>query len=142
MIENNRNEFKGVLFNIINSPAFIIVVFSMLFYITVASYYINFFNRLSLPFYTLNLPFSFYINAGYSLSGIIFYVAAFFLVFFIFLIPDKFLILPHLENASDNLKLNLFHLFGLTVLLAWVFILLSLSEFSIPFAFKNYFFVA
>lgn len=50
----------------ITQPIILPLIISVLFYIIVSNFYINFYDGLSLPFYTLNLPLTFYLNAGYN----------------------------------------------------------------------------
>ncbi|MCX6679574.1 MAG: hypothetical protein NTX42_04295 [Methanothrix sp.] len=58
----------------LNQPVFITLLLTSIFYIVVSIYYISFFNRLSLPFYTLNLPLSFYLSAGNDILNIILFI--------------------------------------------------------------------
>ena len=44
------------IISLITTPVYSILILSVIFYILVANYYINYFNRLSLSFFTLNLP--------------------------------------------------------------------------------------
>jgi hypothetical protein len=64
----------SVLFYL-NQPTYITLLFTAIFYIIIATYYISFFNRLSLPFIALNLPLTFYLSAG-------FYVLRFLYIFY------------------------------------------------------------
>jgi len=70
-------------------PVYVTLILSALFYVIISCYYISFFNKLSLPFYTLNLPLTFYIAAGTAVLKV--------LLISIMLIPAIYLLYRGLE---------------------------------------------
>lgn len=62
-------------------PTIIIALISAIFYIFISDYYISYFNRLSIPFYTLDLPLSFYL---YAANQILF--SSFFLILILYIV--------------------------------------------------------
>ena len=69
----------------IAQPTYLPILITALFYLIISNYYINYFNRLSLPFYTLNLPLTFYLFAGWQLLNVIFALSSLTLAFLIFI---------------------------------------------------------
>lgn len=123
MEDKIKNKFLEILAN----STFITLSISVMFYIIIASYYINFFNRLSLPFSLLELPFSFYLNAGYNLLGIIFYILCILTPFVFFFLPDKYQNFPEIERFSDRLILKFFYFGSFVIILIWLNLLYVFS---------------
>ncbi|OPY55085.1 MAG: hypothetical protein A4E48_00155 [Methanosaeta sp. PtaU1.Bin060] len=55
-------------------PTIIIALVTSIFYTSISGYYIAYFKRLSIPFYTLDLPFTFYLNAGNGILYALYYL--------------------------------------------------------------------
>jgi hypothetical protein len=49
-------------------PSYIIALGTILFYLIVSEYYVSYFQRLSIPFYTLELPLTFFLYAGHWIA--------------------------------------------------------------------------
>jgi hypothetical protein len=45
-------------------PTFVLAFGTAIFYIIISEYYVSYFQRLSIPFQTLDLPLTFYLSAG------------------------------------------------------------------------------
>ncbi len=67
--EDNDPPLKkvGLIISYLNQPTYITLLITIIFYVIISTYFINYFDRLALPFYTLNLPLSFYLDAGYNI---------------------------------------------------------------------------
>lgn len=65
--EKNLLAYYDKIISFITQPISVPIIITAAFYLIIANYYVNFFERLSLPFFTLNLPLDFYLNAGYYL---------------------------------------------------------------------------
>lgn len=70
---------EGLLFYL-NQPTYITLLVTITFYLVVSIYFINYFDRLALPFYTLNFPLSFYLNAGHGILKASLYILINFLL--------------------------------------------------------------
>lgn len=103
-------------------PTIIIALISAIFYIFISDYYISYFNRLSIPFYTLDLSLTFYLYAAKQIL-----LALFIMVSIIYLIDSALLIE---KNYSKNKSYrNLFCLIvcWISLIVAYV---LFLSQFK------------
>lgn len=78
----------------INQPTYLTILLTVLFYIIVSSYYVNYFNRLSIPFNALNLPFTFYLESGYNLLLVI--------IFFILIVIISLISLSMLAESKKE----------------------------------------
>jgi hypothetical protein len=58
----------------LNQPTYITLLFTIIFYIITSTYFVNYFDRLALPFHTLNLPLTFYLNAGQNILKALVYI--------------------------------------------------------------------
>jgi hypothetical protein len=70
-------------FNRLMEPSYIIALGTIFFYLIVSEYYISYFQRLSIPFYTLELPFAFFLYAGH-------WIAYSFLILILFIVILRF----------------------------------------------------
>lgn len=57
-----------------SEPAVMIAFITATFYIFISSYYISYFQRLSISFHALDLPFTFYLKAGNSILYVLYYL--------------------------------------------------------------------
>lgn len=55
----------------LNHPTYVTILITASLYIVISAYYASYFYRLSLPFNMLNLPYTFYLNAGYGILIVI-----------------------------------------------------------------------
>ena len=61
----------------------VLVVISSLFYLVLANYYISYYNTLSFPFFTLDFPLTFVLNAGYVFLSFLFYLFMYIIIGFL-----------------------------------------------------------
>lgn len=118
-----------------NQPAYILGLITVLFYVFLSIYYVSFFNRLSLPFYTLNLPLSFYIfAAGIFISNILYIIFPLVLVlagYYSFIVLGQKVLAyenidNHYKNNSIDKLLGMLGLFMIIILsIIGAFILLT-----------------
>lgn len=69
-----KSWFDKIRFSNLAEPAIIVVITTAFFYMVVAGYYISYYKRLSISFYSLDLPLTFYLYAGNSIIYSIFWV--------------------------------------------------------------------
>jgi len=75
--DKTKDKQKDMLYKIklyIAQPAIFALITTALFYMIITTYYINYFNRFSLPFFTLNLPLNFYLDAANNILLFMFYL--------------------------------------------------------------------
>lgn len=77
------------------------LLMTAIFYLIVSEYYISYFNTLSIQFYSLDLPFSFYLFAGYTIIGTI--ISLIFIILFIFI---AYLELNRFLKSRDKVALS------------------------------------
>lgn len=117
----------SVIFHL-NQPTYITLLFTAIFYIIISTYYISFFNRLSLPFYVLNLPLAFYLNAGFYILKII--------IFILLIIPTIYLICKFFNNLFvTSIRLNT--VLSMTILKRQTFFLRLLEKMLYPYRYTN-----
>lgn len=69
-----------------SQPVIIVVLFSVMFYLIISFYYFSYFKRLSVPFFILNLPITFYQDAGRIILTALFNIAQFTIPIFVIII--------------------------------------------------------
>jgi hypothetical protein len=83
-------EHDNRILSFITQPVIFPLIITALFYIIVANYYISFFNRLSLPFFSLNLPLTFYLNSGFLIISFIMFASIIFILIYNTYLMRKF----------------------------------------------------
>lgn len=117
--DSGRNSFFGkIKMPDFSDSTYFIAIFTAVFYMVVSGYYVSYFNRLSLPLYTLDLPFSFYLFATNSILFILF--TLFTIAFSIYIAHSMFK--EHEKNK--NKKSLLFIIFILFLMILAIFLMI------------------
>lgn len=66
--------YNKIILSNLSEPAIMIAFITATFYIFISSYYISYFQRLSISFHALDLPFTFYLKAGNSILYVLYYL--------------------------------------------------------------------
>jgi hypothetical protein len=122
---DNNDEPHEKLIPILSNPSYLPILLTAIFYIIIAGYYVSFFNRLSLPYYSLNLPLTFYFHAGYYF---LFYASIF--AFFIFSIYSGLIFLKSIRAKGFSYfgyVTSITSVLFLFLFIYWIFSFFSLN---------------
>ncbi len=72
--EGKKPWFSKISLSNLAEPAIIVAIITTFFYIFISGYYDSYFQRLSIPFYILDLPFTFYLYSAHWMLYILYYV--------------------------------------------------------------------
>jgi hypothetical protein len=95
--DENPDLFEKII-SVVNQPAYVVVMITAILYMAITSYYVSYFERLSIPFNILNVPFTFYLNAGRNILIII--------ILLIFALTPLILIMTAREYKEEGQKVN------------------------------------
>jgi len=133
-------------FSNLAEPAIIVVITTAFFYMVVAGYYISYYKRLSISFYSLDLPLTFYLYAGNNILNSIYWliISLFFIRTVYYGITAYKKIEKNKETAFMYLMLIVYSIVVVTSILNFIknvfvlFMILLMILISIPFFNKAY----
>ena len=126
-VERQRDPFDKIISFLTSHPTYLPIVITAIYYMVIANYYINYFNRLSLPFFTLNLPLSFYLSSGYHILNIT--------LLLLLLMLYYLELTEHTHKLRNNSKYFTLFLNSLLVFIFMPLIIIGIVSMTLPYDF-------